>query len=658
MKPFFKNFGSFFVLFLAAFLLVEMPQTFYASKSNGIFIGVVQAIPKVNQANLVQACLRGNKIICRGITKKTDDQSNKFTQVKIHGKKYNLTNYSENDIFLPMKTQHEWERVICAASQGDKIGIDCSDTNEFGGPSMGFLHSNGREAADPFHGKDLNTFEYQKSTEPSLGIKIDLIADWVVTQARGCPSGCGNSARNFSGSVRCSTGDDADCDPSTKPAIPTRSCGKTADCPTYTGTWIKGSCPSGCGHSTGYKTVSVSCSGGNCNPSARPSTSRWCQATPPCVVNCQVSGWSSWTDIGDGSWGSCSKSCGGGTQTKDQERERTITTQPQNGGRACPHLRETQSVSRSCNMQACPCGIDLYKKDGSCVSVGNGRYSPSNNDSRYNCSGKPANSSWTSSGGGSNNCSWSCNSGYSKNSSSTACVPDPVNCPPNPPSNASWLAGHGNTQPNCSWSCNAGRIWKDGSCKTTGPYTFGSCPSSHGYGGGTINGTCGFDSCTPPSTKSCAPVCSGGSSWNGSSCVCPAGKIWNGSRCEEETFECQNSCPPYVANGRYTQAAYPNCGCSLRCNSGYRKSGNTCTPIIAPSYYEFVCDSGAWTYAGRCGVLDDCDHEHSLGERCCTASSSSPEGVCRSGGSPSPSGGGGVGGAPIEPPRAKEAEAR
>ena len=234
MKPFFKKFGGFFVLFLAAFLLVETTQTLSSPKSGGIFVGVVQALPTVNPANqakLVNACLDKNgKVMCRGITRKGDPQSRSFKGVEIHGKKYNLTNYSERNIFLPMKSVHEWERVICAASQGDKIGIDCSDTNEFGGPSMGFPHSNGREAADPFGGKDLNTFEYQKSTGPSLGIKIDLIAEWVVTQARGCPSGCGNSARNFSGSVSCSTGDDADYDPNTKPATPTRSCGKTRDC--------------------------------------------------------------------------------------------------------------------------------------------------------------------------------------------------------------------------------------------------------------------------------------------------------------------------------------------------------------------------------------------------------------------------------------------
>jgi hypothetical protein len=55
------------------------------------------------------------------------------------------------------------------------------------------------------------------------------------------------------------------------------------------------------------------------------------------VTNCVVSDWSA--------WGTCSASCGGGTQT----RTRTITTQPANGGSACPALSESQS----CNTQSC-----------------------------------------------------------------------------------------------------------------------------------------------------------------------------------------------------------------------------------------------------------------------------------------------------------------
>ena len=470
-----------------------------------------------------------------------------------------------------------------------------------------------------------------------------MIAEWIVTQARSCPTSCGNSARNFSGSVTCSTGDDADCtDP--KPATPTRSCGKTADCPTYTGTWIKGSCPSGCGQSRGWKTVSVSCSGGNCDPSAKPSTRRWCQATPPCVVNCQVSGWSSWTDIGDGNWGSCSADCGGGTQTKSQRRTRTITTQPQNGGRACPHLRETQSVSQSCNThncpvdcqvgswgdwkttlgncsakcdggtqtkkqerkrpivvqpqhggqacpaltetllgsqacntQACPCGIDLYKKDGSCVSVGNGRYSPSNNDSRYNCTGKPANSSWTSSGGGSNNCSWSCDDDYPWNGS--RCEITQILCENSLPDDASWLTGHGQFKPKCSWRCNANFVQVGNSCEPIVNCQWSAWSSWSSWG-------------------SCSKSCGGGV------------KTKTQERTRSITTQPENGGEPCPA---------------LKETRTQKQSCNTqaCLRLYECNGY------GSWIKRGSCSVSDDCDHYHVIGDTCC--SPSKPYGPCQNG---------------------------
>ncbi|MGN0929684.1 MAG: hypothetical protein ACI4N3_03530 [Alphaproteobacteria bacterium] len=65
------------------------------------------------------------------------------------------------------------------------------------------------------------------------------------------------------------------------------------------------------------------------------------------------------------------------------------------------------------------------------------------------CSNKPANSSYTSSGNGSNNCSWSCNSGYTKKGN-TCCA--------NPPANATLNAN------NCGWSCNGGYKLYNGNC--------------------------------------------------------------------------------------------------------------------------------------------------------------------------------------------------
>jgi len=78
-----------------------------------------------------------------------------------------------------------------------------------------------------------------------------------------------------------------------------------------------------------------------------------------CRVNCVVSDWSS--------FGACSASCGGGTQS----HTRTITTQPQYGGTSCPVLTESQS----CNTQGCPvnCQVSGWSGFGACsASCGGG----------------------------------------------------------------------------------------------------------------------------------------------------------------------------------------------------------------------------------------------------------------------------------------------
>ncbi len=58
----------------------------------------------------------------------------------------------------------------------------------------------------------------------------------------------------------------------------------------------------------------------------------------PVPVDCVVSDWSEFSE--------CSKSCGGGTQT----RTRTISVKPENGGKECPVLTE----SKVCNTESCP----------------------------------------------------------------------------------------------------------------------------------------------------------------------------------------------------------------------------------------------------------------------------------------------------------------
>lgn len=71
-----------------------------------------------------------------------------------------------------------------------------------------------------------------------------------------------------------------------------------------------------------------------------------------CGLHCVVSSW--------GSFGSCSKSCGSGTQTQS----RSITTAQTYNGNPCPTLTNTQS----CNTNACPvnCVVTSFGPFSSC----------------------------------------------------------------------------------------------------------------------------------------------------------------------------------------------------------------------------------------------------------------------------------------------------
>merc|ERR1719238_97430 len=69
-------------------------------------------------------------------------------------------------------------------------------------------------------------------------------------------------------------------------------------------------------------------------------------------VDCVVSAWSD--------WGECDAVCGGG----QQQRSRSVTVEPTNGGKQCPHLTEAQA----CNKHACEdCAGCLGKSSGPCM---------------------------------------------------------------------------------------------------------------------------------------------------------------------------------------------------------------------------------------------------------------------------------------------------
>jgi len=124
------------------------------------------------------------------------------------------------------------------------------------------------------------------------------------------------------------------------------------------------------------------------------------------------------------------------------------------------------------------CNTDYYLKDGNCVAVGTGYYSPNNNNNKIACTNSTSsdNFSYTSSGDGTNNCDWSCDLDYyltegncvavgigyfspNNDNSITKCT--------NGPSDANYTSSGGGEN-NCIWACNTDYYLVDGNCTAVG----------------------------------------------------------------------------------------------------------------------------------------------------------------------------------------------
>ncbi|MBY0451870.1 MAG: hypothetical protein K2P92_02465, partial [Bdellovibrionaceae bacterium] len=164
---------------------------------------------------------------------------------------------------------------------------------------------------------------------PPINPPVDCAGTWGS-----CSATCGTGQQNFVVTTPASNGGAA-C-PTSPRDCNTQAC--DIDC---AGDW--GSCSRNCGGGTQYFNATATQSGNGvaCPISPRSCNEQACPTTEPplVVVDCA------------GTWGSCSKTCGGGSQTF------AVTTQPANGGLACP-------TSRACNEQACP--VDCAGSWGSC----------------------------------------------------------------------------------------------------------------------------------------------------------------------------------------------------------------------------------------------------------------------------------------------------
>jgi hypothetical protein len=75
------------------------------------------------------------------------------------------------------------------------------------------------------------------------------------------------------------------------------------------------------------------------------SQERACNQDIPCTVDCRLAEWTA--------WGSCSKQCGSGSQT----RERVVETPAKGGGADCGHTHE----ERECSTKPCPTHCEMFE---------------------------------------------------------------------------------------------------------------------------------------------------------------------------------------------------------------------------------------------------------------------------------------------------------
>ena len=178
------------------------------------------------------------------------------------------------------------------------------------------------------------------------------------------------------------------------------------------------------------RTCNAGCNDGDC------ATSRTVSGTVA-PRNCQWGSWSQWGD-----WGACSVACGGGTQSRDRTRSKTVR---ETCGGACPESA-TDTQEQSCNTHPCRvvvvCGNDPWTPDRSTV-----------------CRGESFNQTRT--------CNAGCNTGDCSTSRSASGTSPPRSC--------QW--GSWSRWDDCSAACGGGTQRRSRS-KTVPEACGGACPGS------------------------------------------------------------------------------------------------------------------------------------------------------------------------------------
>lgn len=176
-----------------------------------------------------------------------------------------------------------------------------------------------------------------------------------------CSKVCGSGTQTRKRTVtQKSNYDGSTCSTSTETG--SQSCNTQSCCssttPSY-GAWSAwGSCSKSCGSGTQIRTRTVTnkstYDGSTCSTSTG-SESQSCNTQTCCSSTTSTTTYGSWSG-----WSSCSKTCGGGTQT--HTRSKTVTTKSTYDGSTCSTTTTTESGSQACNTQSCAPTISCCKK--------------------------------------------------------------------------------------------------------------------------------------------------------------------------------------------------------------------------------------------------------------------------------------------------------
>ena len=246
--------------------------------------------------------------------------------------------------------------VDCAGSWGswDSCSATCGGGTESRTYSVSTAASNGGTACAVGDGTS-------ESQNCNTGVcPVDCVGSWGSWGSCSATCGGGTESRTYSVSTTAANGGN-DCAVSDG-SSESQACGTGAcpvDCAGSWGSW--GSCSATCEGGTVSRSYAVSTAasnGGNdCAASDGTSESQAC-GTAACPVDCA----GSW-----GSWGSCSATCGGGTES----RSYAVSTAASNGGTVCA-VGDGSSESQACGTSACSgdCAGSWSACTDSCETVG------------------------------------------------------------------------------------------------------------------------------------------------------------------------------------------------------------------------------------------------------------------------------------------------